>query len=116
MRVSFKLSKQPAEEKDLFLDFHGQTVKSVALNNAPLPPSSVFSGQRVQIKKEMLKATNSIEITFGNKYRNSGTGLHHFKDPDGVRAALANACAEGVPVYAVRAVPRPQGVPLLQPA
>ena len=85
--MKFFLTKKPKDTKELFLDFHGKCVKSVVLNDIELQPCAVFRGQRIALPLEHLKRNNTLTIEFSSLYRRTGTGMHHFKDPqDDVRS------------------------------
>lgn len=49
---------------------NGETVKPNIRNN------------RIYLDKSILLQTNTVLITFKNKYSNDMTGLRHFVDPD----------------------------------
>ena len=80
--IKFTLNNLEFEEKDFFIDFHGSSVRKFRINGEKLAPKSFFLDQRIQIPKAQLKVGNNVlNISFKNKYRKTGTGLHSFTDP-----------------------------------
>jgi len=54
----------------------------LVLNGQDLDISKNFEGQRINLPKENLSASNELEVIFRSKYRNDGTGIHSFTDDE----------------------------------
>lgn len=82
--ISFS-EKAPIPEEGFFLDFHGVMITGLSVDEQSVSlDESVFNGHRIYVKKSWLKETktHSVELSFLNKYRNDGTSLHRFVDPE----------------------------------
>ncbi|MBO1756000.1 aminopeptidase N [Allobranchiibius sp. CTAmp26] len=62
-----------------FVDFLGESVRSIELNGAPLDPATHFDGARVTLPG--LAAENVVRIEAVGRYMNTGEGVHRFVDP-----------------------------------
>ena len=82
--VSFDVTEDEFDGNDLFLDYHGLGIKDLQINGTHAESHKAFDGQRIKITKDLLKkgARNTVSIVFKSKYRNDGTGWHHFTDPE----------------------------------
>ena len=82
--VSFDVAEGDFAENDLFLDYHGLGIKDLQINGTNTDAHKAFDGQRIHVSKELLKlgGRNTLSVTFKSKYRNDGTGVHHFTDPE----------------------------------
>lgn len=80
-------------KKDLFLDFHGEGIKELVINDRVIPHEEIaFSKHRIflgQCMPEYRKplqyfkssAPNVVHITFENSYVTNSAGLHKYTDP-----------------------------------
>jgi aminopeptidase N len=82
--VTFDVSDVEFGEEELFIDYHGLGIKHLKLNGAEVSESEAFNGQRIVLSRKLLKLgeTNTLSLTFKSKYRNNGTGAHHFTDTE----------------------------------
>ena len=82
--VSFDVNDEEFDEEGLFIDYQGIGIKDLILNGQAVDEVEVFNGQRIVLKRSLLKIgeTNSLSVTFKSKYRNDGTGAHHFTDQE----------------------------------
>ena len=82
------------EDQELFLDYEGDYIKWISINNDPILVNDVYSKKRIQIPNNYQKmgATNRIEIYLKNSYANDGLGLHHFTDPEDGNEYLYTQC------------------------
>mmetsp|Transcript_19163 Transcript_19163/g.22123 ORF Transcript_19163/g.22123 Transcript_19163/m.22123 type:complete len:523 (+) Transcript_19163:21-1589(+) len=80
--IIFDVSEEDFHEKDLFIDYHGLGIKGLKINDTEVDSGHAFNGQRIHVAKAHLKlgARNTVSVTFKSKYRNDGTGFHHFVD------------------------------------
>jgi aminopeptidase N len=82
--ITFEVYDEDYDERALFVDYHGLGVKDLVLNEVPLNSEDVFDGQRIYLDRKLLTpgTFNFLRVTFRSKYRNDGTGCHHFADPE----------------------------------
>ena len=73
--------KEGAE--DFFLDFHGEVVTSLKINDA-IEKDFQFSQHKIHLLVSKLKVgeLNKIEVSFVNTYVTNSAGLHRFQDPE----------------------------------
>ncbi len=77
-QVSFDLRARP---RSLFLDFQGDSLKSVVINGRDMPQAAIRDF-RVQLAPEMLKpGRNRVILEYENRFDTNGRGLHRFVDP-----------------------------------
>uniref|UniRef100_UPI00083820E3 aminopeptidase N n=1 Tax=Piscicoccus intestinalis TaxID=746033 RepID=UPI00083820E3 len=62
-----------------FVDFLGETVRSITLNGSSLDPATHYDGARVHLPE--LAADNEVVIEATGRFMNTGEGLHRFVDP-----------------------------------
>ncbi len=67
-------------EEPLFLDFRGRDISHLMLNGTSIEPD--WTGYRLTLPGEHLRATNELRIEYENDYDTTGDGLHRFVDPE----------------------------------
>ena len=67
-------------EEPLFLDFRGRHISRLMLNGGSIEPD--WTGYRLTLPGEHLRATNELRIEYENDYDTTGDGLHRFVDPE----------------------------------
>lgn len=91
------------KEGALFIDFQTKYLKSLKLNGKEVNISESFKDQRILLPKESVsKGSNTVELEFHNLYKNTGTGLHKFVDPQDKGEYLYT---QFEPFHAHRAIP-----------
>jgi len=82
--ITFDVADKQFKEEALFLDYQGLGIKDLVINGESVDEIEAFNGQRIILKRSLLKVgeTNTVSLTFKSKYKNDGTGAHHFTDPE----------------------------------
>lgn len=80
--ITFDVYDEEFGEEDLFVDYQGLGIKDLLLNGNEVEATEAFHGQRIHLHRTGLNlgGTNKLSLTFKSKYRNDGTGCHHFVD------------------------------------
>lgn len=78
-----KLFEGQENEQDIFLDFEGQQIQALKINEHEIPIGDIrFDRHMVALPADKLSSddgyTNSIEIEFVNTYVTNSAGLHRF--------------------------------------
>eukprot|EP01029_Cantina_marsupialis_P002653 TRINITY_DN12516_c0_g1_i1.p1 TRINITY_DN12516_c0_g1~~TRINITY_DN12516_c0_g1_i1.p1 ORF type:complete len:868 (+),score=274.42 TRINITY_DN12516_c0_g1_i1:59-2662(+) len=68
------------EPTDLFFDFKGHQIKSIALNEKPLTTGFKYDSNRIYFEEGVLETENELVFEYENIYQNCGNGLHSFID------------------------------------
>jgi len=86
-RTTVNLSLKKAPAKPLFLDFRGVSIANLTINGTVVQEDATLSSfrkhkvflptQHLQVGEDK---TNTVVISFYNKYRKDGCGLHSFSD------------------------------------
>ncbi|CAI2378550.1 unnamed protein product [Moneuplotes crassus] len=80
--VVFTLKNKDYQDGEVFIDFQCKIIKTLAINGKAVEVKDHFLNQRINFNSGVLQeGENTIELTFLNNYRKTGTGLHKFVDP-----------------------------------
>ena len=81
-----KIFQGTDQEKDIFLDFEGESIKSLKINGEDIAADQIkFDRHMISLDSEKLKVgddENTIDIEFTNTYVNNSAGLHRYQDPE----------------------------------
>ena len=64
---------------DTFIDFIGESVEAITLNDRSIDPAEAFTGTRIRLAD--LGPENTLRVEATGTYMNTGEGLHRFVDP-----------------------------------
>jgi aminopeptidase N len=83
--VKFEMNAE-SEAKDLFLDFQGQEISHIKVNDQSVASDAdvTFLDHRIKVQNEALLQKgkeNTIEFVFENTYVDNSAGLHRYVDP-----------------------------------
>ena len=89
LRTSFTLREKPTKESPLFLDFQGQEISRVKINERYATPDQIkFDRHRIYLPSELLQTaeasqdvSNTVQLEFKNSYVSNSAGLHYYRDP-----------------------------------
>ena len=86
VRVSFMVSEAATQEdrSKLFIDFHGELVSELRINDTLVPWSSInFNNHRIFLGSDLIlpNQINHVVIKFTNTFVNNSAGLHRYIDP-----------------------------------
>ncbi len=73
-----------ASREGLFIDFTGRELLRVACNGRELT-AEAWDGHRIALPADALETSNRVEVEYANDYDRTGSGFHHFKDPEDER-------------------------------
>ena len=81
MKIEFNMENSVS---DLFLDFAGEKITSLVINDQEINIENLWLGIHVNIPPHSLKKNerNIIYIHFDNEYNTDGNGLHKYVDID----------------------------------
>lgn len=78
------MTKEPKNGDPLFLDFQGQQIEGVKINEEFVKREDItFEKHRIHLPRQFLKLNerNVVEMCFSNSYVTNSAGLHFHKDP-----------------------------------
>ncbi len=67
---------------ETFLDFRGKTISTLDVNGKLLDAGALWSGYRLMLPADALRADNTVRIEYENEYDHTGDGFHQFIDPE----------------------------------
>ena len=74
-----RISFSAADGAETFVDFLGDSVRSIELNGIRLDPADHFDGSRIALPG--LAVDNEVVVEAVGRYMNTGEGVHRFVDP-----------------------------------